>query len=48
MNIPRILAAAALGAALLGPAFAQTEPTIDQIYQAANAGRLAEADLNAS
>ena len=44
MTIARILAAAALGAALLGPAFAQTEPTIDQIYQAANAGRLADAD----
>lgn len=44
MNIPRLIAAAALGAALLAPAFAQTEPTIDQIYQAANAGRTADAD----
>ena len=34
-----------LAVALLGPAWAQSsEPTIDQIYQAANAGRLAEAD----
>jgi len=33
-----------LSLALLGPAMAQTEPTIDQIYQAANAGRLADAD----
>lgn len=44
MNIPRLIAAAALGAALLAPAFAQTEPTIDQIYQAANAGHLSDAD----
>jgi hypothetical protein len=34
-----------LAVALLVPAWAQSsEPTIDQIYQAANAGRLAEAD----
>ena len=44
MTIPRLLAAAALGLALLGPAFAQGEPTIDEIYQAANAGRLKDAD----
>lgn len=44
MNIARSIAAVALGAALLGPALAQTEPTIDQIYQAANAGRLTDAD----
>lgn len=30
--------------AFIGPAGAQSEPTIDQVYQAANAGRLAEAD----
>jgi uncharacterized protein len=44
MNLSRLIAAIALGSALLGPAMAQTEPTIDQVYQAAKAGRLAEAD----
>ncbi|WP_427911494.1 hypothetical protein ACPWT1_12415 [Ramlibacter sp. MMS24-I3-19] len=44
MTLPRFLAAALLGTALLAPAFAQTEPTIDQIYQVANAGRMDEAD----
>ncbi|MGZ5270129.1 MAG: hypothetical protein ACXWC6_05870 [Ramlibacter sp.] len=36
--------AVSLSLSLLGPARAQSEPTIDQIYQAANAGRLADAD----
>jgi hypothetical protein len=36
--------ALSLPLALVSPASAQSEPTIDQVYQAANTGRLADAD----
>lgn len=44
MKCSKVIAAALLGAALAGTAIAQAEPTIDQVYQAAKAGRSAEAD----